>query len=248
MKNDSLLIWHSACQTDTGKIRSVNEDACLNLPELGLWVIADGMGGHHAGDVASQMIVEHLQQINEPQDLNNFVCEAQRCLLEVNQRLMEMATQQFDNATIGSTVAVLLAYDQQCAFLWVGDSRIYRLRNEKLEQMTKDHSMVEEYIDDGLLRPEEADECSVANVLTRAIGAENELLIDTKIDEMQHGDIFLLCSDGLYREIPHEEMTQLMTGSSDCLTMTKNLLERALDEGAKDNVTVSVVQIKDAYS
>jgi len=248
MKNGSFLIWHSACATDAGKVRTVNEDACLDLPELGLWVVADGMGGHEAGDVASHMIIEHLRQISEPYDLNSFVSEAQRRLLEVNRSLREMATQQYSSATIGSTVVVLLAYDRQCACLWVGDSRIYRLRNDKLEQMTKDHSMVEEYIDEGLMRPEEANNSRVANVLTRAVGAEDELGIDLRIVDMQDGDSFLLCSDGLYREVSHEEIAELMTNQDDCVTMTNNLLERALNKGAKDNVTVTVVQIKDAYS
>ena len=248
MNNDSFLIWHSACATDTGKVRKVNEDACLDLPELGLWVVADGMGGHEAGDVASRMIVESCQQISEPHDFNNFISEAQRRLLEVNRRLREMATQQYSNATIGSTVVALLAYGKQCACLWVGDSRIYRLRNNKLEQMTRDHSMIEEYIHEGRMSPEEASESSIANVLTRAVGAQDELEIDLKIEELQDGDTFLLCSDGLYREIPAEEITQFMARGDDCSTITKNLLERALNNGARDNVTVAVVQIKDAYS
>jgi serine/threonine protein phosphatase PrpC len=248
MNNDSYLIWRSACLTDTGKVRAINEDACLDLPELGLWVVADGMGGHEAGDVASRMIIEHFRQISEPDNLNNFVSAAKRCLLEVNQSLREIAAQQYSNATIGSTMVALLAYGKQCAYLWVGDSRIYRLRNEKLEQMTKDHSMVEKYIDEGLMRPEEAYDSSVANVLTRAVGAQDTLDIDLKLDELQDGDTFLLCSDGLYREVSHEEIAQLMTRGDDCTTITKNLLERALDKDAKDNVTVSVVRIKDAYS
>lgn len=249
MNNDSFLIWHSACVTDTGKVRAVNEDACLDLPELGLWVVADGMGGHEAGDVASRMIIEHFQQISEPHDLNSFVSEAQRRLLEVNRRLREMATQQYNNnATIGSTVVALLAYNKQCAYLWVGDSRIYRLRNEKLQQMTRDHSMVEEYIDEGRMSQEEANNSSVSNALTRAVGAEDQLNIDVKIDEIQNGDSFLLCSDGLYREVSDQEIVNLMSNGTDCVTITNNLLERALNNGAKDNVTASVVQIKEAYT
>lgn len=246
MNNDSLLIWRSAGVTNVGKVRTVNEDACLDLPELGLWVVADGMGGHQAGDVASQMIIENFEKINEPEDLNSFVTEAQRQLLDVNSTLMEMATQQYDNGTIGSTVVALLAYNKQCACLWVGDSRIYRLRNEIFEQMTRDHSMIEEYIDEGM-SPEEAQNSNVANVLTRAVGVEDELIVDTRIVEIQAGDSFMLCSDGLYREVSDEEIVQIMSRDDDCNTMTNNLLQCALDKGAKDNVTVSVVQIKDAY-
>lgn len=246
MNDSSFLIWHSACATDAGKVRQINQDACLDLPELGLWVVADGMGGHEAGEVASQMIVDHCQQINEPHDLNSFINDVRDRLLEVNQNLRAMASQQYNNATIGSTVVALLAYNKQCAYLWVGDSRIYRLRNNNLQQMTKDHSMVEKYIDEGM-DPEEANHSNMSNALTRAIGGEDELSIDVKIDDIQNGDIFLLCSDGLYREISEAEMTQLINRGDDCITMTKNLLETALNNGARDNVTVSVVQIKDAY-
>jgi len=248
MNTDSFLIWRSACTTDVGKVRKVNEDACLDLHELGLWVVADGMGGHIAGDVASRMIIESCQQINEPHNLDNFISEVQNRLQGVNQHLRELAAQQYNDSTIGSTVVALLAYDRQCACLWVGDSRIYRLRNSKLEQLTKDHSMVEEYIDEGFMSPQEAYNSSIANALTRAIGAEDELSIDVRVEEMQDGDTFLLCSDGLYREVSHEEMTQLMVSNNDCTTISMKLLESAIEHGAKDNVTVSVVQIKDAYS
>lgn len=248
MNTDSFLIWRSACATDVGKVRKVNEDACLDLHELGLWIVADGMGGHMAGDVASRMIIESCQQINEPHNLDNFISEVQNRLQAVNQHLREIAAKQYNDSTIGSTVVALLAYDRKCACLWVGDSRIYRLRNSKLEQLTKDHSMVEEYIDEGFMSPQEAYNSSIANALTRAIGAEDELSIDVRIEDMQDGDTFLLCSDGLYREVSNEEMARLMTNNNDCAIISKKLLNSAIEHGAKDNVTVSVVQIKDAYS
>lgn len=248
MISDSILIWRSACATDVGKVRRVNEDAYLDLHELGLWVVADGMGGHMAGDVASRMIVDSCKQIDEPQDLNSFIADVEYRLLEVNHKLREMAAQQFNDSTIGSTVAALLAYDRQCACLWAGDSRIYRLRDNKLEQMTRDHSMVEEYLAEGFMSPQEVYNSGLANALTRAIGAQDELSIDVRIEEMQDGDSFLLCSDGLYRELKEEEITQLMNRKDNSTTIANNLLERALSREAKDNITLSVVQIKDAYS
>jgi len=247
MIKDSFLIWHSASITDPGNVRKINEDANLDLPELGLWVVADGMGGHEAGDVASRMIVEKLQQINEPANLNSFVSEAQNKLLEVNQKLRGIAVQQFNNGTIGSTVVVLLAYGKQCAFLWVGDSRIYRLRNNQLEQMTRDHSMVEEYIEEGRMSRQEAENSNISNVLTRAVGVEDELIVDIKIEDIQADDTFLLCTDGLYREVLNEDILKIINCSDNCPEMTKNLLTHALDNGAKDNVTITVVQIKAAY-
>ena len=145
-------------------------------------------------------------------------------------------------------MVALLAYGKQCAYLWVGDSRIYRLRETKLEQITRDHSMVEQYIEQGVMSVEEAQHSNIANALTRAVGGEDEMEIDLKVDEIQADDIFLLCSDGLYREVSEAEMTQLMSRGDDCFTMTKNLLDSALNNGARDNVTVSVIQIKDAYA
>ena len=248
MTNSSFLIWSSASVTNAGKKRKENQDACLDLPEIGLWIVADGMGGHEAGEVASAAIVEHCQQTSEPADLNSFISEVQNRLLQVNRSIRQMASQQYNNATIGSTVVVLLAYGKQCACLWVGDSRIYRLRNAKLEQMTRDHSMVEQYIEQGIMTVEEASHSNISNVLTRAVGGEDEMQIDLKVDEIQADDIFLLCSDGLYREVSEAEMTQLMSRGDDCASMTNNLLESALNNGARDNVTVSVVQIKDAYA
>ena len=247
MISDSILIWRSACATDVGKVRRVNEDAYLDLHELGLWVVADGMGGHMAGDVASRMIVESCKQIDEPKDLNSFIADVEYRLIEVNRKLREMAEQQYNDSTIGSTVAALLAYDRQCACLWAGDSRIYRLRDNKLEQMTRDHSMVEEYLAEGFMSPEEVYNSGLANALTRAIGAQDELEVDVRIEDMQDGDSFLLCSDGLYREVTEDELTQLMSGGDDSTTITNNLLERALSREAKDNITVSVIQIRDAY-
>jgi protein phosphatase len=248
MTSSSFLIWRSASVTNAGKKRKENQDACLDLPEIGLWVVADGMGGHEAGEVASATIIEHCQQTSEPGDLTSFISEVQNRLLQVNRSIRQMASQQYNNATIGSTVVVLLAYGKQCAYLWVGDSRIYRLRNAKLEQMTRDHSMVEQYIEQGIMTLEEASHSNISNVLTRAVGGEDEMQIDLKVDDIQADDIFLLCSDGLYREVSEADMTQLMSHGDDCASMTKNLLESALNNGARDNVTVSVVQIKDAYA
>ncbi len=114
--------------------------------------------------------------------------------------------------------------------------------------MTRDHSMVEQYIEQGIMTVEEASHSNISNVLTRAVGGEDEMQIDLKVDEIQADDIFLLCSDGLYREVSEADMTQLMSRGDDCASMTKNLLESALNNGARDNVTVSVVQIKDAYA
>ncbi len=246
MTDNSLLVWSSACETHPGKVRTVNEDACLDLPELGLWAVADGMGGHEGGEIASQLIIDQLRNINEPSEIHSFVAEIKTRLLDANQQLREMASQRFQNRTIGSTIVAMAAFGNQCAFIWVGDSRIYRLRNARLEKITKDHSMVEDYIAQGLIQPEEAESSGIANVLTRAVGAEDNLLIDHKIDQLQASDVYLLCSDGLYREVAEHQINECMSlGSSD--EGAKQLLSLALENQAKDNISVGVVQIRQAF-
>jgi len=247
MSNDTLLVWSSACETHPGKVRKVNEDACLNLPELGLWAVADGMGGHEAGDVASQLIVEQLRNIREPSDIHGFIAEVKVCLTEANRQLREMASQRYHDRTIGSTIVAMAAFGNQCAFIWVGDSRIYRLRNGKLERVTKDHSMIEDYIDQGLLPPEGAEASEIANVLTRAVGAEDELDVECKIATLCGDDVYLLCSDGLYREVTDSQIIQGMA-MDNCADSAKRVLELALENKARDNITVSVIQIKNAFA
>jgi len=247
MDNHTLLIWNSAGVTDTGKVRSINQDAFLDLPETGLWVVADGMGGHEAGEVASRMIVEHLQHLSKPQDLNSYIAEIQKCIHAINQNLREVAAQKYNHAVVGSTIIVLAAYGNQYACLWAGDSRLYRLRNRKLEQISKDHNRVETYIAECAMNPKLVYDSKRAEALTRAVGGEDQLEIDLKIDQMFKDDIFLLCSDGLYREISTEKISQLLSRGDNCTTMAENLLKNVLTGDAKDNITVSVVQISEVY-
>jgi len=240
MISDSILIWRSACATDVGKVRRVNEDAYLDLHELGLWVVADGMGGHMAGDVASRMIVESCKQIDEPKDLNSFIADVEYRLIEVNRKLREMAEQQYNDSTIGSTVAALLAYDRQCACLWAGDSRIYRLRDNKLEQMTRDHSMVEEYLAEGFMSPEEVYKSGLANALTRAIGAQDELEVDVRIEDMQDGDSSRL----LEIEADSLEVSRMFRTSAHARSITIDRKREALYVLSFMHGTLTAVDIK----
>ncbi len=247
MGSNTFLKWSSAGVTDIGKVRSINQDAYLNLPEIGLWVVADGMGGHEAGEVASRTIIEHLQHLSEARDLGSYITEIQKRITEVNLNLREIAAQKYNSATVGSTVVVLIAYGNQYACLWAGDSRLYRLRNNRLEQISKDHNMVETCIAECAMNPKLPYDNKRAEALTRAVGGGDPLEIDLKIDQMCKDDIFLLCSDGLYREVPTEKISQLLSKGDDCTTMTKNLLESALTDSAKDNITISVIQISEIH-
>lgn len=242
--NKPLFRWSSAGRSHVGMVRAINEDACLAMPELGLWAVADGMGGHEAGDVASQMIVEALQQTPLPLTWPDFLDSVREALYDVNRRLREESAQRYQHRTIGSTVVVLLAYESQCACLWVGDSRIYRLRNGHLEQLTRDHSHVQELVDQGLIAPEEAHRHPLANVITRAVGSADDLQIDEVIHPLQAGDLFLLCSDGLNKTVTDEEIVRLLQHSNhNTQEAVKAFIHLALMRDASDNVTTVVVSI-----
>ena len=246
MSQKKAFQWSSAGRSHVGMVRVINEDACLALPERGLWAVADGMGGHEAGDIASQMVVETLQQIAPPAGWAEFREAVREVLCEVNQRLREESAQRYQNRTIGSTVVVLIAYETQCACLWVGDSRIYRLRDGQLQQLTRDHSHVQELVDQGLIAPEEAHRHPLANVITRAVGSADDLQVDEVVHPLHSGDLFLLCSDGLNKTVSDEEIARLLDHSDhNCQEAVKAFIHLALMRDANDNVTTVVVNIGD---
>lgn len=244
MTEKEAFQWSSAGRSHVGMVRSINEDACLVSPEIGLWAVADGMGGHEAGDVASQMIVETLQQITPPSDWKGFLAAAREALKQVNQRLREESAQRYQYRTIGSTVVVLLMYDNQCACLWVGDSRIYRLQDGQLQQLTRDHSHVQELVDQGLIAPGDAHRHPLANVITRAVGSTDDLVIDEAVYPLQAGDMFLLCTDGLNKTVGDTEIAHLLAHSNhNSQEAVKALIHLALMREANDNVTTVVVAV-----
>lgn len=239
MSNNQPFSWESDAVSHVGTVRKVNEDACLNRPERGFWVVADGMGGHAAGDVASRRIVESLDQLAPNGSLADSAEAVERCLLTVNSELVRMA-QESDKNTIGSTVVALLARGKHILCVWAGDSRIYRLRKGRLEQLTQDHAMVEDMVEAGLISRAEAEGHPHANRITRAIGAADELFVDMDIHEIQAGDRFLLCSDGLYKELGEQDLQKLLKRNNDA---AKSAVDLALERGARDNVTVVTVKI-----
>lgn len=241
MLNTESFIWTSAARTDVGKVRKINEDAVLDNKEAGLWVVADGMGGHAAGDVASSAIVNSLSEVKPSDDANVLVSETEQRLIDVNSDLVRQAAEREDRQTMGSTVAVMLAFHKRCFIFWAGDSRIYRLRNGQLKRLMDDHSKVQDMVDEGLLSEEEAEKHPEANVITRAIGASRELYVDMDIFDVEAGDRYMLCSDGLYKEVMEAEMGELIaTGTPE--EACNSLIELTLDRGSRDNVTIIVTQ------
>ncbi|MCP4695499.1 MAG: serine/threonine-protein phosphatase [Gammaproteobacteria bacterium] len=242
MSDISIFTWSSAAASDIGNRRKVNEDSYLALPESGLWAVADGMGGYEAGDVASKAIVDAMSAIQRPAKMSAFVDEAEACLLDVNTRLYE-ESRRADRIS-GSTVAAFLAAGHYCVVIWAGDSRVYRCRGGRLERLMQDHSEVEDLVSQGLLTPEEAQNHPDSNIITRAVGAEEKLYLDMDIHSVRDGDIFLLCSDGLYREVSETEIAELLSTTADCEETAKALIDLTLTRRARDNVTAVVMQAR----
>ncbi len=233
------LVWKSTAESNIGTVRKVNEDDYYDAPQACLWCVADGMGGHSRGDVASQMITEQLSLLvsNHPETLS--VKTIVDCLQDVNRMLVELSQQH--QSIVGSTVVVLFFEQDKAHFIWAGDSRIYRLRQNTLARVTRDHSQVEDMIDAGLIRPEEAESHPKANVITRAVGANNYLELDVKTLDLNKNDQFFLCSDGINKVISDREIEHaLLTMSSS--TIAHRLIEISLARKARDNITLIVVR------
>jgi protein phosphatase len=237
------LHWASAARTHVGRVRELNEDACLELGERGLWAVADGMGGHAAGEVASRMVVDALRRVTQPESLGGLLEQVRRSMQEVNRALGEEASRT-GQKIIGSTVAALLAYESHCVSVWAGDSRIYLLRNGQLRQLTRDHSQVEELVASGLVSREDARKLAGSNAITRAVGVTATVELDSEIHDVREGDTYLLCTDGLYNEVGARDMERILAAGS-CREATDRLIQSALDHGARDNVSVVVVRADD---
>lgn len=241
-----ILVWRWAGVTHAGNVRKVNQDAYVALPELGLWAVADGMGGHEAGEVASRRIVELLHDVDEAANLDGFVAGAVAQLQAANRSLREESARR-GHATVGSTVAVLVVFGLRCACLWAGDSRVYRYRGGRLERLTTDHSLVEEYIAQGKLDPAQAEASPAANVITRAVGADDRLDLDVREFDLANGDRFLLCSDGLYKEVSEDELQACMSADLSCAAVVERLRSLALGRQGRDNVTIVAVDIVNPF-
>src|SRR5215468_3875327 len=229
----------SGAARHVGCVRKLNEDSYLDRADLGLWAVADGMGGHDAGDHASQHAVAALDGISPPVSAPAFLSAVKSALKSANADLRQEAP----GRIIASTVVTLLAYGQHYACVWAGDSRLYRLRDETLQQISRDHSHVQEMIDARLLSPEEARNHPYSNVVTRAVGAAELLELETCHDRLRPGDLFLLCSDGLTKEVEDDEIRAILMRES-LFDAPYALIESAITRGARDNVTVVTVQCR----
>lgn len=239
MRN-SLLTFDSAAATHVGKVRQCNEDAYLVRPESGIWAVADGMGGEEAGDVASSTVVEALQSIEPPRSAAELLAACEDRVLLANSRLKAIAAERH-TLVIGSTIAMLLAYGSHYACVWSGDSRIYRVRGGKIAQISRDHTAVQELIDNGTLTPDEARAWPERHVITRAIGVYDEPELELQYGVLSPGDVFVLCSDGLTAHVSDDEIRYYVS-TRPSQEACDDLIALTLRRGAVDNVTVLVVR------
>ena len=228
--------------SDKGCVRPLNEDGYLVEPQSGLWLVADGMGGHEAGEVASASIVSHLATMGIASSAPDLRARFEDRLSRAHSEIRALADAR--GATIGSTVAALLVYDGQYACMWSGDSRIYLVRSGAIVQLSRDHTEVQELVDRGVISHSEALSWPRRNVITRAIGVSEDVQLDVEQGQILPGDVFVLGSDGLTAHVTDDEISAAVAGNS-ARAACDQLLDAVLSRGATDNVTVVVVRFED---
>jgi type VI secretion system protein ImpM len=226
------LSYRSAAATDIGRARGNNEDAFLERSDMGLWVVADGMGGHSHGEVASRMVCDGFVDFQPDGTFEEAVVAATVRLQQINDHLYNSATGSHPAGRMGSTVVVLMVRGVRSAVLWAGDSRVYRLRAGQLDQLSRDHSLAAAT---GQVLPVQS------SVITRAVGVQPDLTLDVYRDIVRPADRFLLCSDGLTRVVADKDIAALMA-TDQVDAAVRAIIEATLAAGAPDNVTALIVE------
>lgn len=238
--------------TDPGMRRDNNEDAYLTMPEIGLAVLADGMGGHLAGEVASGIAVDVIRRNliaafadgEKAGDALSLEAESIRAAIELaNRAINETSAARPECAGMGATVVAAVFHDDRVCVAHVGDSRLYRLRGDRLEQITEDHSMIQELLKRGFITPEEARVSTNKNVVTRALGVDGAVQVDVAEQPVHEGDVYLLCSDGLSDVLTTEAMEEILLRHGDDLDAAlTELIAQANAGGGPDNVSAILVR------
>lgn len=247
--------------SDTGKVREHNEDAIGSNRDVGLYVLADGMGGYNAGEVASSIAVKTVKDL-----INDAVQREDRAALELdtgfmrqtialrdaisraNKIIHQTAKSQASCEGMGTTIVACLFYDNRISIAHVGDSRLYRVRQNRLEQITMDHSLLQELVDRGFYSREEAERATNRNYVTRALGVEATVQVELQELEVLPGDLFLLCSDGLPDMVDDEEIhLTISTFSANLETAGQQLVQLSNDHGGKDNISVVLAQALEEF-
>lgn len=233
--------WRACSATHEGAVRQLNEDAVLSRADCEHWAVADGMGGHEVGDLASQKIVEALNGLEVPERLADAVDCVEDCVHGVNRDLQHYALSHLDGATMGSTLVDVVIRGRIGVCFWAGDSRLYRYRRHQLNQLTRDHSQVEDMVQMGLISRDEAHGHQCSNVITRAVGVEERLYLDLRVFDVQVGDLYLLCSDGLHGVVEPDSISDILD-KRDPQACVDALMEAAMAAGAPDNISVVVIK------
>lgn len=232
--------FRSCAATHAGTANRINEDAYVNRPDLGLWAVADGAGGHASGEIASAEVATILQSIDPGLSASEMLVEVRTRLEATHERLHTEASRHGAGAMVTTTVVVVMARDDHFACLWAGDSRAYLLRGQALTKITRDHSLVQALVENGTISEAEAARHPKANVITRAVGADIDLLeLDKRTGQLQAGDRLLLCSDGLSKTLPEELLVELLSGDDE--TAAERLVTAALMAKVTDNVTAVTI-------
>jgi serine/threonine-protein phosphatase Stp1 len=230
----------SASKTHVGMVRQINEDAFLDMPEHGLWAVADGMGGHAAGDYVASLIVDSLRRSLPVTPLSLYADRIRTTLADVNAAVRRETCRRGLNM-MGSTVVTLLVQGDQGVCLWAGDSRLYRLRDGVLQGMSRDHSYVQSLQDSGLLSEAQARVHPRGNIVTRAVGVEDALDLAMVNLEILPDDTYLLCSDGLNKIVEDPEIRDVLAHPNPW-QVVRSLVHLGLTRGAPDNITAIVVK------
>jgi serine/threonine protein phosphatase PrpC len=227
----------SASRTHCGKVRVVNEDRVLLRPEAGIWAVADGMGGHRAGDYAAQQCVDALEQVTLHGSAFRYLNSVLEAIGTVNATLFSQSRLDPQLSGMGATLVTLLAYDAHLACIWAGDSRAYRWRRGVLEQLTSDHSLVQGMIDRGEIEASDRGQHPQSHVVTRAVGAFPTVELDKAFSMIVQGDKFLICSDGLTNSITNGALADQLAAPLALSDQADAILQAAMETEASDNIS-----------
>lgn len=260
-----MMLAHAlniALCSDRGLLRANNEDAVFADPALGLAILADGMGGYQAGEVASDMAIRRLAEdfggyvrsclaaaSGEAPDVEAMAQQLVGEIVATNSAIFNLALSLPEYAGMGTTLVLAWFYNNRMLVAHVGDSRLYRLRDGRLEQLTRDHSLIQEQLDSGMIDPDEALHAECRGLLTRALGAEPRVAVDVADHAVLPGDLILLCSDGLNEMLDDHAIGELLGAGGDNLPkLAEDLVRQANDRGGRDNVSVIVVQVEGDFA
>ncbi len=239
--------FRSRAASHAGAVRTLNEDAFVNRPDLGVWAVADGAGGHQSGEVASAAVAAALQAIAPGLSAGEVLVQVRARLEAAHAQLRADAAVRGAGVRVATTVVVLLARGNHFACLWAGDSRAYLLRNGALTAITHDHSLVQELLDSGAIDAAEAERHPQANVITRAVGDGSEVLdLDKRTGQLLVGDRLLLCSDGLHKTLPHVQLARLLADPDG--QGAEQMVRAALAAQVNDNVTAVTIAYGEAMA